>query len=176
MIKKSIILIGYMGVGKSFIGKILSKEFHFKFIDLDTYIESKEKKTINDLFKEKGEIFFRNIEKKYLNNLLSENSKYIISTGGGTPCYSNNLDLINNNNNVKSIYLKASISILTDRLFIDIHNRPLISHLNSKKELNNYISKHLFERSNFYNQADIIIDVENKKIKEIIYQITEELT
>jgi len=176
MIKKSIILIGYMGVGKSFIGKILSKELKFKFIDLDTYIESKEKKTINDLFKEKGEIFFRNIEKKYLNNLLSENSKYIISTGGGTPCYSNNLDLINNNNNVKSIYLKASISILTDRLFIDIHNRPLISHLNSKKELNNYISKHLFERSNFYNQADIIIDVDNKKIKEIIYQITEELT
>ena len=102
MINYSIILFGYMGVGKSYIGRKLSKEFMIDFFDLDSYIESYEKKSISDIFFERGEIYFRSIENKYLESILDKNIKYVISTGGGTPCYSNNIELIKNN---KLIYL-----------------------------------------------------------------------
>ena len=80
MIKKSIILIGYMGVGKSFIGRELSKELNIEFVDLDDYIKLNEKKSINNIFAQKGEVYFRKIENKYLKILLNQKIKYIIST------------------------------------------------------------------------------------------------
>ena len=176
MINYSIILIGYMGVGKSYIGRKLSKEFMIDFFDLDSYIESYEKKTISDLFSERGEIYFRSIENKYLESILNKNIKYVISTGGGTPCYSNNIELIKNNKQLKSFYLKSSSNQLTNRLFYEKEKRPLISNINSKKDLNSFISKHLFERNVFYNQADYIIDIENKNTSEVISEIKEKLT
>ena len=105
MINYSIILFGYMGVGKSYIGKKLSKELMIDFIDLDNYIETHEKKSISNIFFEKGEIYFRSIENKYLELILNKNLKCVISTGGGTPCYSNNIDLIKRNKDLKSFYL-----------------------------------------------------------------------
>ncbi|MBK77746.1 MAG: shikimate kinase [Flavobacteriaceae bacterium] len=176
MINYSIILIGYMGVGKSYIGRKLSKEFMIDFFDLDSYIESYEKKSISDIFFERGEIYFRNIENKYLESILDKNIKYVISTGGGTPCYSNNIELIKNNKQLKSFYLKSSSNQLTNRLFYEKEKRPLISNINSKKDLNSFISKHLFERNVFYNQADYIIDIENKNTSEVISEIKEKLT
>ncbi len=165
-----------MGVGKSYIGRKLSKEFMIDFFDLDSYIESYEKKTISDLFSERGEIYFRSIENKYLESILNKNIKYVISTGGGTPCYSNNMELIKKNKNLKSFYLKSSGNQLTNRLFSEKEKRPLISNINSKKDLNSFISKHLFERNVFYNQADYIIDIENKNTIEVISEIKEKLT
>ena len=176
MINYSIILIGYMGVGKSYIGRKLSKEFMIDFFDLDSYIESYEKKSISDIFFERGEIYFRNIENKYLESILDKNIKYVISTGGGTPCYSNNIELIKNNKQLKSFYLKSSSNQLTNRLFYEKEKRPKISNINSKKDLNSFISKHLFERNVFYNQADYIIDIENKNTSEVISEIKEKLT
>tara|TARA_B100001778_G_C18437343_1_gene560736 strand:+ start:129 stop:659 length:531 start_codon:yes stop_codon:yes gene_type:complete len=176
MINYSIILFGYMGVGKSYIGRKLSKEFMIDFFDLDSYIESYEKKSISDLFSERGEIYFRSIENKYLESILNKNIKYVISTGGGTPCYSNNMELIKKNKNLKSFYLKSSSNQLTNRLFSEKEKRPLISNINSKKDLNSFISKHLFERNVFYNQADYIIDIENKNTIEVISEIKEKLT
>ncbi len=176
MINYSIILLGYMGVGKSYIGRKLSEEFMIDFFDLDSYIESYEKKTISDLFSERGEIYFRSIENKYLESILNKNIKYVISTGGGTPCYSNNMELIKKNKNLKSFYLKSSGNQLTNRLFSEKEKRPLISNINSKKDLNSFISKHLFERNVFYNQADYIIDIENKNTIEVISEIKEKLT
>ena len=175
MINYSIILFGYMGVGKSYIGRKLSKEFMIDFFDLDSYIESYEKKTISDLFSERGEIYFRSIENKYLELILNNNIKYVISTGGGTPCYSNNMELIKKNKNLKSFYLKSSSNQLTNRLFSEKEKRPLISNINSIKDLNSFISKHLFERNVFYNQADYIIDIENKNTIEVISEIKEKL-
>ena len=166
MINYSIILFGYMGVGKSYIGKKLSKELMIDFIDLDNYIETHEKKSISNIFFEKGEIYFRSIENKYLELILNKNLKCVISTGGGTPCYSNNIDLIKRNKDLKSFYLKSSSTQLTNILFSEREKRPLISSINSKKDLNSFISKHLFERNIFYNQADYVIDVEKKKIKQ----------
>ena len=176
MINYSIILIGYMGVGKSYIGRKLSKEFMIDFFDLDSYIESYEKKSISDIFFERGEIYFRNIENKYLESILDKNIKYVISTGGGTPCYSNNIELIKNNKQLKSFYLKSSSNQLTNRLFYEKEKRPLISNINSKKDLNSFISKHLFERNVFYNQADYVIDIEKKNISKVLSEINEKLT
>jgi shikimate kinase len=176
MTKKSIILIGYMGAGKSFIGRELSKELNIEFIDLDDYIELNEKKSINNIFTQKGEVYFRKIENKYLKILLNKRIKHIISTGGGTPCYSHNLELIKRDIDIKSFYLKSSINNLTDKLFFERENRPLISNINSKKELKIFISKHLFERNVFYNQADFTIDIDEKKTRDILSEIKEKLT
>jgi len=176
MINYSIILFGYMGVGKSFIGKKLSEELMIDFFDLDNYIEFHEKKSISNIFYEKGEVYFRSIENKYLESILNKNPKYIISTGGGTPCYSNNIELIKKNIYLKSFYLKSSSNQLTNRLFPEREKRPLISNIKSKKDLNSFISKHLFERNFFYNQADYVIDTEKKNISKILSEIKEKLT
>ena len=146
------------------------------FIDLDNYIESHEKKSISNIFFEKGEIYFRSIENKYLELILNKNLKCVISTGGGTPCYSNNIDLIKRNKDLKSFYLKSSSTQLTNILFSEREKRPLISSINSKKDLNSFISKHLFERNIFYNQADYVIDVEKKKLSKVLSEIKEKLT
>ena len=85
------------------------------------------------------------------------------------------MELIKKNKNLKSFYLKSSSNQLTNRLFSEKEKRPLISNINSKKDLNSFISKHLFERKFFYNQADYIIDIENKNTIEVISEIKEKL-
>jgi len=170
----SIILMGYMGSGKSTIGEKLSKMLNFESLDLDVYIQNNEGKSIPDLFKSKGEIYFRKIEGRYLSEILSlENT--VVSLGGGTPCYGNNMKVINSAINSKSIYLKASIPNLVERLYDEKAARPLISHLETKDELTEFIGKHLFERSVFYHQADMTISVDGKSINGIIEDIVMKL-
>ena len=96
----NIVLIGYMGSGKSLIGPYLAKKIKYKFIDLDKYIETKKSKSIHDIFKDSGDIYFRKIESQLLNDCLLNNSNIILSVGGGTPSYNNNMSLINSNNNI----------------------------------------------------------------------------
>lgn len=162
----TIFLIGYMGSGKTLVGRSLSESINYNFYDLDKYIEQNEKKSISEIFMHKNEVYFREIESKYLNQLISINEKKIISTGGGTPCYSNNIDLINKNS--VSIYLKASVDTLVNRLKDAQINRPLISHLKDTTELKDFISKHLFERNYFYEKAKIKIITDDLKLREII--------
>jgi shikimate kinase len=170
----TIILIGYMGSGKSTIGQKLSEILKFDFLDLDMYIQNKEGKSIPELFVSKGEIYFRKIESHYLGAVIAK-EHMVVSLGGGTPCYGNNMTAINNLANVKSIYLKASIPDLVERLFNERAERPLISHLKNKDELTEFIGKHLFERSFFYSQADITISVDGKPVDEIIADIVTKL-
>ena len=172
----SIILFGYMGAGKSYIGRKLSKELMMEFFDLDDNIELNEKESIDNIFIEKGEVYFRKIENKHLESILNKNFGIIISTGGGTPCYSNNMELIKKNKNLISFYLKSSSIKLTERLFSEKEKRPLISNINSKKKLNSFISKHLFERNIFYNKADYTINIDNKNTSEILSEIKDKLT
>ena len=112
----TIFLIGYMGAGKSVVGRLLSQINGFNFYDLDEYIEVKEGKKVSEIFNENNEVYFRKIENKYLKeiSLLKENK--IISTGGGTPCFQNNFEIINESSNSTSIYLKANIDVLVNRL------------------------------------------------------------
>lgn len=170
----TIILIGYMGSGKSTIGLQLSRILKFDFVDLDAYIEKNEGKSIQELFKSKGEIYFRKIEYQYLQNVL-EMENTVVSLGGGTPCYGKNMELITTTNHAKSVYLKASIPQLAERLENEKHDRPLIAHLKSKDELTEFIGKHLFERSMFYNKASITISVDKRSVNDVLENIVMEL-
>lgn len=169
----TIFLIGYMGVGKTFTGEALSQLIGYKFYDLDEYIEMMESKTVTEIFNQKKEVNFRKIENKYLNDLCLKKEKKIISTGGGTPCFDNNLKIINNSPNSISIYLKASVNTLVERLINSINTRPIISHLSDKDELNDFIAKHLFERSFYYERSDIKINTDGLETIDILSRIEE---
>jgi len=155
IMSKKIILIGYMGTGKSSIGKKLADKLNIPFIDLDEYISLKEKKTISQLFEIKGVLYFRKKEREYLNELLNNNNSFILATGGGTPCYYDNIEQINKYG--ISVLINTPLNKLVNRLAINKDSRPLISHLKDD-ELTEFIAKHLFERNNYYHQAQIHVN------------------
>ena len=162
-----IVLLGYMASGKSTIGKILAEKMKISFIDLDTYIEEKEKMSVSDVFKEKGEIYFRKQEHVYLKELLDKKEDFVLSLGGGTPCYAGNMNVLLSYDDVTSIYLKTSIQIIMERLVNEKSQRPLVARLN-EDELAEFIAKHLFERSYYYNQATHKLVVDNKDVNETL--------
>ena len=170
---KKIVLIGYMGSGKSVVSKKLAQLIGISAVELDELIEQESKMSIEELFKVKGEIFFRKQEHKLFLDVLHTKEDTIISTGGGTPCYFNNHELLNGEN-IVSIYLKASIDTLYDRLLKAKHNRPLIANLDDS-EIKEFIAKHLFDRSFYYNQATFKVNVDDKSIDEIASEIAKVL-
>ncbi|MBA6155113.1 shikimate kinase [Tenacibaculum sp. S7007] len=167
-----IVLVGYMASGKSTIGRLLAKKMELRFIDLDDYIEKKEGKSISDIFKINGEIYFRKKEHFYLKELLNLEDDFILALGGGTPCYAGNMHLINENKSVRSIYLRLKIPTLVDRLINEKSKRPLVAELKNT-DIPEYIAKHLFERSFYYNQSVIIVGSDNKTVEETITEIYE---
>ena len=112
---KKVILIGYMAVGKTTIAKLISEKTGVKYVDLDNLIEEKTNLSISELFKQNGEINFRKIEHEIFKEIIENGENLIISTGGGTPCYADNHLFLNGKNSI-SIYLKASLSIILERL------------------------------------------------------------
>lgn len=169
--KRTIFLIGYMGSGKSVIGKELSKRILYTFYDLDYFIEMNEKLSVNQIFDQKKELYFREIEKKYLKKLIDKDENKIISLGGGTPCYNNNMDLILNTSNSESIYLKRSVDLLVERLFESLSSRPLISHLKNRNELKEFVSKHLFERNQYYLRSKKILNTNNLELDDVVEEL-----
>lgn len=163
-----IILIGYMGSGKSTVAKELAAALSLPFIDLDDYIVDKEKKSIKDIFEAKGEIYFRLQESKYLKEILEQETDAVLALGGGTPCYANNMELIKKES--QSFYLKGGIATICNRLRSEKQQRPLIASL-SDEQLTEFIAKHLFERRNFYEQADQSISIDNKSIHELLQEL-----
>ena len=163
-----IVLIGYMGSGKSTVGKQLASKLGFDFKDIDIEIETYEKQSISQIFSKKGEIYFRKTERNILKTVLDTKIDFVLATGGGTPCYGDTMDLLVLDKNVITIYLKSSINILTERIFPERSIRPLISHIETKENLKDYISKHLFERSHFYNRSSFNINIDGKSIHEIV--------
>jgi shikimate kinase len=172
---KSVVLMGYMGSGKSSVASVLANKLKINTVDLDLYIVKKEGISIPELFKTKGEIYFRKKEREYLKNILEETDAKILSLGGGTPCYGNNLELIKNIPNSVSFYLSVPIETLTERLWLEKNNRPLISHFDTKLELNDFIRKHIFERSFYYNQAQHVIQTKGKSLEEVAVEIQKQL-
>lgn len=164
-----IVLVGYMGSGKSTIGKLLAKELEYDFLDLDAYIEEAMEAAISKMFEEKGEIFFRKKEHSSLKEILKKKDDFILSTGGGTPCYSGNMEtMVEETKHV--FYLKVSVAGLVERLYKEKDDRPLIKDL-SNTDLPEFIGKHLFERNHFYNQAHHTIVCDAKTPKEIVKEI-----
>ena len=166
-----VVLMGYMGSGKSTIGRQLATLLNYDFLDLDTFISEQENTSISKLFQTKGEIYFRKKEALFLREILNSNSHLILALGGGTPCYGNNLQYLINHSKVQLFYLKLSIPQLAERLFKEKDKRPLISHLKTKEALTEFIGKHLFERSPYYNEAKYIINSDFKSQDEILKQI-----
>lgn len=150
-----IVLMGYMASGKSTVGQLLASDLEIPFIDLDDFIEEQEKKSIQTIFSERGEIYFRKLEHQMLQKVLSENESIVLSTGGGTPCYGNNMQTILEQAD-HSVYLQMSIPDLVDRIAKGKANRPLVQAI-ADEDLPEFVGKHLFERIPFYAQAQHVL-------------------
>jgi len=172
---EKICLLGYMGSGKTTVAKLLALEIPFLLKDLDNLIEEESHLSIPEIFRQKGEIYFRRTESEVLKKVLKKPSKLILSLGGGTPCYANNMDMIINNPKTTSIYLKNSIETLVERLSIEKSQRPLISHLKTTELLSDFVRKHLFERSYYYNQSTIVISCDGLTPEDIVEEIKKKL-
>lgn len=170
-----IILLGYMGSGKSTLGKGLATILKYDFLDLDDFISKKENRSVPELFEKKGEIYFRKIESQYLAEILDVSHNLVLALGGGTPCYGNNMSLLISNPNVRTFYLKLSIPHLAARLFPERENRPLINHLDSEADLQEFIGKHLFERTHYYNQAHFIVQTDHNSKQQVLEAILTQL-
>lgn len=164
-----IVLLGYMGCGKSVVGAFLAKKLQFSFYDLDQEIEKATKQSITVLFQSKGEIYFRKIENEILKQFLAKEENFVLSLGGGTPCYYDNHELLQQNE-VFSIYLKASVDTLVNRLIKEKNQRPLL-HNQDKVSLKDFINKHLFDRNFYYHQATKIVNVDDKSVEQIANEI-----
>lgn len=168
---RKIILLGYMGCGKSTIANRLSKNTGISLVDLDKNIEERTNLSINEIFEQKGEIYFRKLEHEVFVELLNSPGDLIISLGGGTPCYANNHELLKGDN-IVSIYLKGSIETLFNRLVSNRSKRPIIAN-KSEDEMKEFIAKHLFDRSFYYNQAQYTVSVDDKTKDQVALDILE---
>jgi shikimate kinase len=154
----NVFLMGFMGSGKTSIGKALAKEMDMPFIDLDAQIEKTENMSISEIFKQKGEPHFRRLEREWLLNL--DKDYHIISVGGGTPCFDNNLELMQSNG--MTVYLLMQIEMIAERLANAKNTRPIIEpYKNDRDSLVNFINELLLIREPFYKKADLIFESSN---------------
>ena len=160
-----------MGCGKTVIGKCLAKRKSLDFIDLDEFIETEENTSISKLFEKGGELGFRKKERFYLENLLSQNLQAIISLGGGTPCYFENINYIIQKEAFQTVYLKTSIPILVNRLKGQ-NLRPLVNDKNITNALIDIFDRReiLYEKT-----ANVQIDTDDKTIEDITFNLKEKL-
>ncbi|WP_418535951.1 shikimate kinase [Odoribacter laneus] len=145
-----IFLVGYMACGKSRKGRVMAKEQGRRFIDLDAYIIDREKCSIAEIFTRVGEQGFRKLETRYLQEVCELYEDFILSTGGGTPCFNGNMEYMNRQGH--TIFLNTDISILTARLIRGKQKRPLVSGLKDE-EIHDFVRKHLEQRLPYYKMA-----------------------
>lgn len=149
-----IYLIGFMGSGKTTYGKRIARMMDYEFLDLDHWIEEKEKLSVSEIFSRHGENYFRKCETEAIIR-TKELEKYVISTGGGAPCYNKNMDLLKKLG--LTVYLKLSPKALMSRLIVSHRERPLMAG-KSEEEMLHTIESMLEDREPIYNQAEMIID------------------
>ncbi|KOS08064.1 shikimate kinase [Flavobacterium akiainvivens] len=166
---KKIIICGYMGSGKTTIARLLALATEIPHLDLDEIIVREAQKSVQQIFEQDGEIKFRKMEHTLLKGLLDVEDEFILSVGGGTPCYANN-HLFLQREDVISIYLKAGIPQIIERTTAQGTSRPLIDKL-SGQELYDFIGQHLFERSYYYNHAKHTVVTDGKTPETIVNEI-----
>lgn len=150
-----IFIIGYMGAGKTTVGKALAKELNIEFYDLDWYIEARMRKTVKQIFDEQGEEGFRRIEKNMLHE-VGEFENVIVSCGGGTPCFFDNMKFMNQQG--ETVYLKATPEVLYGHLKMGKTVRPLLLN-KTQEEVQVFIKEQLQKRESFYKKAKHTLDV-----------------
>ena len=153
---KPIFLIGYMAAGKTTLGRRAAELLQVEFIDLDAYIEARYRKRVADLFAERGEAGFRDIERRMLHE-VAEFDNVLVATGGGTPCFFDNMDYMRTRG--VTVYLSASVPTLCRRLLRARVKRPLVMG-KSAEELGDYIAQMLKQRATYYLQADHTFNAE----------------
>lgn len=143
-------LVGYMACGKTRKGREMAKEMGIRFIDLDAYIVDREKRTIPEIFAEAGESGFRKLETRYLQEVCDLYENFVLSTGGGAPCFNGNMEYMNGKGH--TIFLNTDIDTLTMRLIRGKYKRPVVSKLKDE-EIREFVEKHLEERLPYYRMA-----------------------
>jgi shikimate kinase len=156
---KNIYLVGFMGSGKSHMGKLLAKSTQRNLVDLDSLIEKEEGMSIAQIFEKGGEELFRQLEQKYLHS-TADLEHSIIATGGGAPCFFDNMDFMNQHG--LTVFLKTPVPILVKRLKWGKDHRPLIAQ-KSNKELAVFIENKLAERNFYYEQAAVVFEYKSGK-------------
>ena len=163
--------VGYMGARKTPGGKVLSRQLELSFIDLDHYIEGRYHKTVGQLFAEKGEDAFRDIERRMLREVAAFED-VLVSTGGGAPCFFDNMEFMNGAG--QTVYLKVSVEELAKRLELCKSTRPILEG-RSGDELRAFIAESLEKREPFYSKASIVFDAEEMMTDQDVYKISQEL-
>lgn len=151
---KTCFLIGFMGSGKTYQGTRLAKRLGVPFVDLDERIEAGEARTIPMIFEQQGEAAFRRIEQLYLHELEHE-APGVVATGGGTPCFFDNMDWMNAHGT--TVFLKTPVPVLAARLRTDPAVRPLLAGV-PEDQLENHIARLLEQRAPFYNMAKVVVE------------------
>lgn len=150
-----VIIIGFMGAGKTTVGKALAAELGVTFYDLDWYITMRYHRTVPELFAERGEEGFRDLERRMLHE-VAEFENVVVSCGGGTPCFYDNMDYMNSL--ADTVYLKAEPEVLAMHLKMGKGKRPLIEG-KSHEELEEYVRETVSARESYYNKAKYTLDV-----------------
>jgi shikimate kinase len=163
-----IFLIGFMGSGKTYWGKKLSEKLTLPFFDLDEQIESHEGKAITQIFADDGEEYFRLLEKDTLHIITESHDSFIMAAGGGTPCYFNNIEFMNKTGT--TVWINTPVDLLFERLIKDKAERPLIKNLDDA-QLRSFIIKKFSDRKIYYEQAEMIVDENEKSLEKILEKL-----
>lgn len=143
-------IVGYMACGKTRKGREMAQEKGLRFVDLDAYVAERERCTIPEIFAERGEAGFRKLETRYLQEICELYESFVMSTGGGAPCFNGNMEYMNAQG--YTIFLNTGVDIITARLIRGKHKRPMVSGLDDR-DIRDFVVKHLGERMKFYKMA-----------------------
>ena len=157
-----------MGSGKTHWGKLLSHKLTLPFFDLDQRIVEEENTPINEIFAKKGEEYFRMQEKEMLHMLTEGHESFVMACGGGTPCFFNNIDFMNNNGT--TVWLNTRLDVLYERLLKEKQVRPLLKDLKDE-QLKMFMVKKFSERRIYYEQAELVIEEDLTNIESLIQNI-----
>ena len=166
-----IFLIGYMGAGKTTLGKAFARAMGLAFVDLDWYIEERYHKTVRQIFEERGEDGFRELEKRMLHE-TGEFENVVISVGGGTPCFFDNMEYMNSVG--ETVFLDVDVKVLFRRLKVAKQQRPLLAN-KTDEELMTFIVEALQKRLPFYSKAKYVFNGERLEDRRQIQQSVERL-
>ena len=163
-----IYLIGFMGSGKTHWGRLLSQKLSLPFFDLDEQVEGHAGKSIVEIFNKDGEEHFRLMEKEVLHIITESHDSFIMACGGGSPCYFNNIEYMNQSGT--TVWINTALDVLHDRLIKEKEQRPLIREL-SADQLKNFIGKKFADRRIYYEQADVAVEDEPVDIDQLVEKI-----